>query len=41
MHKLILLLYKEFDYVKITYIGIFLKLVDWDLDVCVNIVSDY
>jgi hypothetical protein len=27
MHRLILLLYKELDYVKITYIGVFLKLV--------------
>jgi hypothetical protein len=27
MHRLILLLYKAFDYVKITYIVIFLKLV--------------
>jgi hypothetical protein len=27
MHSLILLLYKSFDYVKITYIGVFLKLV--------------
>jgi hypothetical protein len=27
MHRLLLLLYKEFDYVKITYIGVFVKLV--------------
>jgi hypothetical protein len=27
MHRLILFLYKELDYVKITYIGVFLKLV--------------
>jgi hypothetical protein len=27
MHRLILLIYIEFDYVKITYIGVFLKFV--------------
>jgi hypothetical protein len=27
MHRLILLLYNEFDFVKITYVGVFLKLV--------------
>jgi hypothetical protein len=46
MHRLILLLYKEFAYVKITYIGVFLKLtytamLDEDLDVRVNIISVY
>jgi hypothetical protein len=45
MHRLILLLYKELDYVKITHIGVFLKLVytimlDQDLDVRVKCGSE-
>jgi hypothetical protein len=45
MHRLILLLYKEFHYVEITYIGVCLKLVytimlDYVFDVHVNIVLD-
>jgi hypothetical protein len=45
MYRLILLLYKEFDYVETTYIGVFLKLVykitlAEVFDVHVNIILD-
>lgn len=46
MHTLILFLYKEFDYVEITYIGVCLKLVHtimlyYVFDAHVNIILDW